>query len=516
MEVQVNASQPLLAAQLQQQLGYRLHTADFSRQLAALLDGLVGENEYIEIPALSISLECADEADFHLQLLSQLSAAIKEQLTAQQSDSIILPNSSAYTEMLQLFFLKYGIRAFYNGGDMITAFQADLKALADREQPELEQLLKKAGKADRVVWTRLYYLLGAAGMKKFFLRTFGCNEDALQALLQQRFARTGAAMPFTRLGSSSTAATSTIATNKAASSTAAATDSRGTLLPDAHQWPVLFQYMLAGNEIPFFVSTATNTGKDATSPHSIVAASAATPEAIAVSLAAQLQRGLQIENAGLVLLWMECGRLFRTLGYVVDRQFVDETAQQRAILLLHYVCYGKGGAGGGDHAGGGKNTNEKGDISGGKNTNDIGDTSGKEATNDNNDTSGEEATNDNGDTSGKEATNDNTNGEENWLLNKLLCDWPLHMPVDPTLAPDQAAQEAAEEMLTAYLEAWRKDRKFSAAWFSTAFLQREGQLSRRNDGAWILTVNARTEDIIINKVSMVKYAWMPQILYVQW
>jgi hypothetical protein len=498
MEVQVNASQPLLATQLQQQLGYRLHTADFSRQLAALLDGLVGENEYIEIPALSISLECTDETDFHLQLLSQLSAAIKEQLTAQQSDSIILPNSSAYTEMLQLFFLKYGIRAFYNGGDMITAFQADLKALADREQPELEQLLKKAGKADAVVWTRLYYLLGAAGMKKFFLRTFGCNEAALQALMQQTFVRTGATMPFT--GSTPTAAGT------------ASTDSPDTLLPDANQWPVLFQYMLAGNEMPLFVSTVTNTGKNVTSPGSVTAASAAPPEAIAVSLAAQLQRGLQIENAGLVLLWMECGRLFRTLGYVVDRQFVDEIAQQRAILLLHYICYGKGGAGGESPASGGKSTSDKGGASGEEATNDTGDTSGEENTN------GNDGANDKGGAGGEENTNSNdvTGGEENWLLNKLLCDWPLHMPVDPALAPDQAAQEAAEEMLIAYLEAWRKDRKFSAGWFSTAFLQREGQLSRRNDGAWILTVNARTEDIIINKVSMVKYAWMPQILYVQW
>lgn len=443
MEVQVNASQPLLAAQLQQQLGYLLHTADFSRQLASLLDGLVDENEYIEIPALSISLECTNDADFHLQLLSQLAVAIKEQLSTQQSDNIILPNGSAYTEMLQLFFLKYGICAFYNGADMITAFQADLKALPDREQPVLEQLLKKTGKEDPVVWTRLYYLLGAVGMKKFFLRTFSCNEATLEALLQEDFARRGKTWPFAAVpdhlsGSSVATANSTV--------------SGDTLLPDANQWPVFFQHLLSGKEVPLFVSTAAAGEQDAIAPVKPVINPATSPADIAPLLAARLQRGLQIENAGLVLLWMECGRLFRTLGYVVDRQFVDETAQQRAILLLHYICYGKDGAG----------------------------------------------------------------GEEDWLLNKLLCNWPLHMPVDPELAPDPATQNTAEEMLTAYLEAWRKDRKFSVAWFSTAFLQREGQLSRRNDGAWILTVNARTEDIIINKVSMVKYAWMPQILYVQW
>jgi Contractile injection system tape measure protein len=441
MEVQVNAPQPLLATQLQQQLGYRLHTADFSRQLAALLDGLVHENEYIEIPSLAISLECSDEAEFNQQLLSQLAVAIKEQLTTPHPDNMILPNSAAYTEMLQLFFLKYGIRAFYNGEDLITALQAELKVLPDREQPQLEKLLKKAGKNDPVVWARLYYLLGAAGMKKFFLRTFACQEDTLQALIRQESGRTDKPV----------ISTATPGSN-AAPATTTTTDGAITLSPDVHQWPLLFQYMLAGNEIPPPVSATTSNNEAVTPSHSAGATPAISPVEAAVSLTAQLQRGLQIENAGLVLLWMECGRLFRTLGYVADRQFVDETTQQRAILLLHYICYGEDGAG----------------------------------------------------------------NEEDWLLNKLLCNWPLHMPVDPELRPGQAEKGAATDMLTAYLEAWRKDRKFSAAWFSTAFLQREGQLSRRSDGVWTLTVAARTEDIIINKVSMVKYAWMPQILYVQW
>lgn len=444
MEVQVNASQPLLATQLQQQLGYRLHTADFIRQLSAMLDGLVGETEYIEIPTISLSLECADDAGFHEQLLSQLSIAIKEQLAKQQPENIILTNGSEYTIALRLFFLKYGIRAFYNGADMITALQEEIKALPDRAQPELEQLLKTAGKEDPIVWTRLYYLLGAVGMKQFFLRTFSCDEATLKTLMEQESARTGKSTSYaiTAQGNATTADTVTLLPNN--------------LLPNAEQWPVFFQHMLLEKERPLFVPMATNrenTGASIrTNAVNPTVTSAASPVAVAMSLAAQLQRGLQIENAGLVLLWMECGRLFRTLGYVVDRQFIDEAAQQRAILLLHYICYG----------------------------------------------------------------NAATGGEEDWLLNKLLCDWPLHMPVDPGLSPDDTAKQAAEEMLSAYMEAWRKDRKFSASWFSTAFLQREGQLSRRNDGAWMLTVNTRTEDILINKVSMVKYAWMPQILYVQW
>jgi hypothetical protein len=454
MEVQVNTSQPLLAAQLQQQLGYRLHTAAFTRQLSALLDELAGAHEYIEIPTLTISLDCVDEADFHAQLMAQLPVAIREQLTHKQEDNIILANGDAYTATVRQFFLKYGIRAFYNGRDMIDTLHQELKALPDREQPALEALLKTAAKEDPVVWIRLYYLLGSAGMKKFFLRLFSCKETALYAVIRHTLQRSGKPLPVKTFAAGSAANV-----NISADMSAVVPD---TLLPDAVQWQAFFQHMLAGNDISSFAApVAAKAISPAPSHRSHAAAAAVSSNTIAdvvrgaesnVTLSRQLQQGLPVENAGLVLLWMECGRVFRTLGYVVDRQFVNETAQQRAILLLHYICYGKGTAG----------------------------------------------------------------GEEDWLLNKLLCNWPLHLPVDPALAPDETAQQAAEEMLTDYLEAWRKDRKFSAAFFSTAFLQREGTLSRRNDGAWMLQVSNRTEDILISKVSMVKYAWMPQILYVQW
>ncbi|MBO9731373.1 MAG: hypothetical protein J7623_22225 [Chitinophaga sp.] len=439
MEVQVNASGPKLAGDLQQQLGYRLHTAAFMTQLNTLLDGLVREDEYIEIPAISISLQCANENDFQTQLLSQLAAAIRKQLATQQAANIIIPNGAEYTLAVQLFFLRYGIRAFDNGSEVIRDLQEALQALPVHGQPEVETLLKTAGKDDPVVWIRLYYLLGAAGMKQLFLRMFSAGESDLQIMIAQELARAGKSGSFTPSGST---------INDNITGTVTLVNTTAVSPPDAPVWVALFQRAVA-NGIVAGVPATDEKAKNATNDIPTVAAALSNKIG---TLTDQLKRGLQIENAGLVLLWMECGRLFRTLGHVADRQFVDEAAQQRAILLLHYICYGR---------------NEQ-------------------------------------------------DGEEYWLLNKLLCNWPLHLPVDPALAPDDAAQQAADSMLTDYLEAWRKDRKFSAEWFSTAFLQREGQLSQRSDGAWILTLSARTEDILINKVSMVKYAWMPQILYVQW
>jgi hypothetical protein len=452
MLITVSATRPALAAQLQQQLGYRLHTGGLLRQLQVLLDNLVKEEEYVEIPQLVISLDCADETDFHTQFVAQLTQAIQEQLRGKTMDSktgekategIVLQSSEAYATTVRLFFLKYGIRAFFHGKDMLTALHRELQELPERELPALEQLLKKAGREAPVVWQRLYYILGAIGMKQFFLRTFACNEKRLQVLLKEVLVKPEKRMAGIAVGT-------TGGVTRTSSQQEYTGDVPDTLLKDGALWQALFQRMLTDEKR---IDQIERMSVEQAFPHVQEAAAKGSLSQAATEreLTAQLQQGFYIENAGLVLLWMECGRLFRTLGYVADRQFISEAAQQQAILLLHYIFCGT------------------------------------------------------------------TEGvEEAWLLNKLLCVWPLHLPVDPALAPDEAAQQAADEMLSAYLEGWRKDRKFSAAWFRTAFLQREGRLYSRPDGHWMLEVHSRTEDILINKVSMVRYTWMSKILFVQW
>ena len=47
--------------------------------------------------------------------------------------------------------------------------------------------------------------------------------------------------------------------------------------------------------------------------------------------------GLFIKNAGLILLWPFLSRLFDKLNLLEDKNFIDETAQQKAILLTEYL-----------------------------------------------------------------------------------------------------------------------------------------------------------------------------------
>ena len=438
MQIEINADRPGQAAHLQQQLGYRLHTNSFLQQIESLLDGLVRADEYLEIPALSISLDCTGEADFNAQFLEKLAAAIRTQLV-QKPEGVVLKGGAAYGAETRLFFLKYGVMAFHHGRETIATLYKELRALPGREQPELERLLKTAAAEAPVVWSRLYYILGAAAMKQFFLRFFSCKEEVFTEVVNEYKKIPATAVAVAAAGSFPGEVKPQGAVS-ASLSTA--------VLQDARLWPALFQRMLAGNFSPAYAPAAN--GTQPLNERSSAWSNTPAPETGA-PLVKQLQQGFEIENAGLILLWMECGRLFKTLGYVADRQFVSETTQQQAILLLHYIFNGE--------------------ING---------------------------------------------GEEAWLLNKLLCAWPLHLPVNPALAPEEEARQAADDMLAAYLDAWRKDRKFSPAWFRMAFLQRPGRLSRRADGHWKLEIDGRTEDILINKVSIVKYAWMQQILFVQW
>ena len=49
---------------------------------------------------------------------------------------------------------------------------------------------------------------------------------------------------------------------------------------------------------------------------------------------------IEIQNAGLVLLWTNLDRLFTALGYVKEKTFVDHLAIHRAVHLLHYISFG--------------------------------------------------------------------------------------------------------------------------------------------------------------------------------
>jgi hypothetical protein len=106
--------------------------------------------------------------------------------------------------------------------------------------------------------------------------------------------------------------------------------------------------------------------------------------------------------------------------------------------------------------------------------------------------------------------------ENELLLHKLFCAWPLYAPVDPGAFPDEAIQKVADELLEKFVSDWKKDKRFSTDWLRRHFFQRDGQLQERPDGNWELLVFRRTEDILVDIPTVVRYSWMKKILFIQW
>ena len=110
-------------------------------------------------------------------------------------------------------------------------------------------------------------------------------------------------------------------------------------------------------------------------------------------------------------------------------------------------------------------------------------------------------------------------GEENMVLNKILCGME---PGDPLFFPFHEtgrAREACEKILRDTVAQWPSMEKTSPAALRETFLLREGKLVQ-NEGSWILTIERKAVDILLGKVpwplSVVKLPWMNKILYVQW
>ncbi|AYB33999.1 hypothetical protein D4L85_26980 [Chryseolinea soli] len=425
MRIEVMGARRAAVAHYQQALGYQLHTQGFAQELESLLNQITSGDEYVEIPQLKIQFDTSGEKVFQKEFLQAFGKALQEKIKTSSGSAVKVMKGAAFIDYVQQFFLQYGICPLQHGKPVLAEFQQTLKALPTNPQPKLERVIMTLGRRNTTLWKRLSYLLGAEGMRSVLKRLRDANKKefhGLEGLSQtddpvlQKILREPEFAPYI--------------------------PEEGGITPPTSVDAIPSQ--------PHTGTVALTAGKTAAKenapPQRVRRAALSTPD-----FEAEVRSGFQIANAGTVLLWAVFGQLLQTTGYVVNKQFTDDNARQRAIWLLHYITTG------------------------------------------------------------------NLEGsEDNLLLNKVLCAWPENEPVDPTLLPGDVDRIAADQMLHRYLAHWKKGRTFSPGWFRATFLNREGRLYKRPDGHWQLEVDKRTEDILIDKVSVVRYAWMPCLLFVQW
>jgi hypothetical protein len=118
------------------------------------------------------------------------------------------------------------------------------------------------------------------------------------------------------------------------------------------------------------------------------------------------------------------------------------------------------------------------------------------------------------------ATGQRVAPEYELLLPKLLCGVPFEQPVDARIELLAAAEAEALALLDAVMRHWGALGDTSADGLRGTFLTRPGKLSRRDDGGDVLQVEARSFDILLDRlpwaIGMIKLPWMERILRVEW
>ncbi|KAA3438748.1 contractile injection system tape measure protein [Rufibacter hautae] len=110
--------------------------------------------------------------------------------------------------------------------------------------------------------------------------------------------------------------------------------------------------------------------------------------------------------------------------------------------------------------------------------------------------------------------------EPELLLNKILCGVPLDTPVPAQVRLTSVCEKEAENVLRAVIRYWAVLKNTSPTGLRESFLQRDGRLTRKPDGDWLLQVEQKSYDMLLESLpwsySLVKLPWMPQALWVDW
>ena len=110
--------------------------------------------------------------------------------------------------------------------------------------------------------------------------------------------------------------------------------------------------------------------------------------------------------------------------------------------------------------------------------------------------------------------------EHELLLNKILCDIPMDEPMESHLILTKKQRTESEQLLSATIQHWTALKNTSPDGLRNTFLQREGKISQKENGDWLLQVQSTGVDILLSKlpwgVGMIKLPWMEGMLFVEW
>ncbi len=105
-------------------------------------------------------------------------------------------------------------------------------------------------------------------------------------------------------------------------------------------------------------------------------------------------------------------------------------------------------------------------------------------------------------------------------LNKLLCGLPQEAVISTKIRLTKRERDECQRLLEAAIRHWSALGDTSPEGLQGTFLCRDGKLSRKPNGSWLLQVEQRGFDVLLADlpwgISLVKLPWMPDLVWVEW
>lgn len=118
------------------------------------------------------------------------------------------------------------------------------------------------------------------------------------------------------------------------------------------------------------------------------------------------------------------------------------------------------------------------------------------------------------------ATGELTAPEHRLTLAKVLCDVPIDRPVEADVGLTGAEASEANALLEAAVRHWGALRGSSRDALRGEYLMRPGTLAGDVDGGWLLRIESRASDILLDQlpwgITLVQLPWMPSLMSVEW
>ncbi len=106
------------------------------------------------------------------------------------------------------------------------------------------------------------------------------------------------------------------------------------------------------------------------------------------------------------------------------------------------------------------------------------------------------------------------------VLPKVFCNIPLTFPVDTDIQLSNAEEDEVSALLRAVISHWEALRNTTPDGLRVNFLMRPGKLSLRDDADWLLHVESKIYDILLEHlpwgISLIKLPWMTRKIWVEW